>query len=390
MKYTCLRCNKEFKQKIHFTNHNNRIRPCKVQLLNEPLNENDAIAIIPDNKITSIENNLQISNNLQCEYCMRQFKRQDYLQNHINLNRCKMKQMINKQNSNKDHMIELLMQQIEEKDKMIQENKKNQEQILELTKTIQKMESKMIKTSNTNTNNLNSHNTMNNSHNTNNYIIKLGDEDINKLTNKELEFIINKQRSSIRESIRITNFNKRIPENHSVYVSDRKFKYGLVYNNNDKNFQLKELNDVVNDLIDTHIDNIKKYLKKKNLKYTPQSYKAVVNLLKQLDKTNEESTKIIKAKIIDEIKIMMYNNKNIVIKTHKNLDQLSPIKLIDHNESDNESDNESIYSDNEELNNNSLYEDYDEKDEQLREAELLYSKMPQYEPIKISRIVQTL
>ena len=40
MKYTCLRCNKEFKQKIHYTDHLNRVRPCKMITINEQNNSN--------------------------------------------------------------------------------------------------------------------------------------------------------------------------------------------------------------------------------------------------------------------------------------------------------------------------------------------------------------
>jgi len=125
MKYTCLRCNKLFSQKSHYDNHNNRKRPCKIDTIdnniNDNLNEdsveiNNELVISPQlstispqlstisPQLSSISYQSLTLTKLQCKYCFKSYARSDALTRHIN-EFCKTKQMIDEQNNNKDSKI---------------------------------------------------------------------------------------------------------------------------------------------------------------------------------------------------------------------------------------------------------------------------------------------
>jgi len=361
MKYTCLRCNKEFNQKIHLTNHNNRIRPCKMIILNE-INNDNHIEVV-NNNINNLHQNAPICteiapnsteiapnstnnliiqmnelNDLECKYCKKIFVRKFVLKRHIDENRCKTKQMIDEQNNNKETMIELLMKQIEEKDKKYQEiinekDKIHQNQIDILTTKLQKMETKIIKTTNKNNiNNINTNtNTNNGSINTinnNNITIKFGDEtsliDYSELLNKkELEYILKKQRSSILASIEMIHFNKRLPQCMNVYLSAKNSKNGLIFDG--IKYKLDPLDNIIDNLYNDHktyVESLVENCEELNLNYTSKYIENIIDLIRILDEEYEKnqddkSFKLNKKyEIYDEIKLLLYNEKELTEKKH--------------------------------------------------------------------------
>jgi len=352
MKYTCLRCNKEFNQKIHLTNHNNRIRPCKMIILNE-INNDNHIEVVNNNINNIHQNSTNIhqnstnihqnstnihQNNLECRYCRKIYTRSDALKRHIDENRCKTKQMIDEQNNNKETMIELLMKQIEEKDKKYQEiinekDKIHQNQIDILTTKLQKMETKIIKTTNKNNiNNINTNtNTNNGSINTinnNNITIKFGDEtsliDYSELLNKkELEYILKKQRSSILASIEMIHFNKRLPQCMNVYLSAKNSKNGLIFDG--IKYKLDPLDNIIDNLFNDHknyVECLVENCEELNLNHTSKYIENIIDLIRILDEEYEKnqddkSFKLNKKhEIYDDIKLLLYNEKELTEKKH--------------------------------------------------------------------------
>jgi len=326
--HQCIKCNKEFKQKIDYIRHINRKRPCIKEndniLINNGLIIEDQVnsAKIRQNppevrqnppekgfELEIITNTLNIEN--KCKYCLRHFTRSDSLLKHINMNRCKIKTMIEEQNKHKDTMIELLVKELE-----VKYDKKYQEKIEDLEKTIINLDSKINKSNKkiiTNSNNTNT-NTNTNSNNTNNIIIQFGQENTTELLNpNEIARIINRGYCAIQESVKQTHFNKRLPQLHNIYVSDKKFKHGLKYS--DGKFELQDLNTLVNDLIDNHRNNIDEYLEINNIPYKKNMLEKVKDLLEILDDVDNPKRRVTREEIIKELKEMLYNGKDFVNKT---------------------------------------------------------------------------
>jgi len=321
--YTCQKCNKIFKQKIDYSRHINRKFPCidnnKVENINEEIinkihNIPQEIHIITQ----KVENSPQIFHNmqynalekLQCKYCNKIYARTDSLYRHINSNMCKTRKLINQQNENKDKMIELLMKQQNEKNFQINALVGD---INKLKDVILKSEFKINTMTNSNNINTNSNNVI-----TNNFIVKFGEENpVNKLTPDEIAKIINKGYCALQESVKLIHFNKRLPEYHNIYVSDRKFKYGLKYTG-DK-FELTELTVLINDLIDNHRNNIEEYLEMNNIPYKKCMMIKVKDLVENLDDLSNDNFKNKREELVKELRSMLYNGKDIVINTHKKI-----------------------------------------------------------------------
>jgi hypothetical protein len=93
-----------------------------------------------------------------------------------------------------------------------------------------------------------------------------------------------------------------------VYIPNIKNKYGMMYNGNDWNLTTKE------ELIDRIYDDKKSYIEENLEEYfksLTQSQKNAVN--RWLD-TDDDDRKITKIK--EQLKLLLYNKRNIVLDTH--------------------------------------------------------------------------
>lgn len=327
MNYTCNRCKKIFNHKGHFLNHINRKRPCN-------LNENSSFEIINNNNIlkNNISDNLRSKNGektgisgflrffnetshlnytndcdndnlkLTCEYCNKVFRRKDYIIEHIKENRCKIKKQLDNNNKKKDNLIELLIEQ----KKCLFETKKQNE---ELKYKINKLEKIILANTGKITNKITKSNI--NCNNINNIIVKFGSEDINLLTDEEKQYICSKGYSSAVQLIKMLHCNPKYPQNHNVYISDRKFKHALVYNGN--KFLIEDADKIVDQLL----DNSSIYLE--DITDTLQLNSSIRQKLEKLIMIIQASTdpKFIAEKK-REIKIILYNNREMILKTIEN------------------------------------------------------------------------
>ena len=250
-----MRCKKEFNQNIDYIRHQNRKFKCIIKE-DESKKSSESTKGSTDTA----------KDKLTCSLCMVKFSRSDCLKRHIDLDRCTAKKIIDKQKENKDNMIELLIEKLDKNEKEIERLIKNEDEIEKLKNTILELELKLKNTINTNNGTINTTNGNTNCNNiNNNIIIQFGEEDISKLKLEEISKIMNKGFCAIEESVKQTHFNSRIPEYHNVYISDKKFKHGLVYNG--KEFELQNIDNIIDDLISNHTNNIEEYLEQKNIKY---------------------------------------------------------------------------------------------------------------------------
>jgi len=319
MNYICKRCGKIYLHKGHYTNHINRKRPCvndldkilrtnvsnsSVGIYNSPESVKNRQSFV--NEISMIENR----NELTCKYCNVKFKRKDYLIKHQN--RCKIKQSLDEEIKNKDRLIEFL---IEEKNLLSKQNQITTKEIAILREDIQNLTKLILSNKPTKIINNKNNNSNNNSNNiTNNIVVKFGSEDMNVLTLEEKLKICTSSFSAIKNYIESMHFNDRLPEYHNVYISDKKFKYGLTFDG--AKFELQHLDHIIDDLLSSSTDNIEDIIKQHDV-FSQLSEKNINHIKKlvKMIKYSREQWFIHDRRY--EIKMILYNNKKVVEETHK-------------------------------------------------------------------------
>jgi hypothetical protein len=182
------------------------------------------------------------------------------------------------------------------------------------------------KSTNINSNNTNSNNT--NSNNTNSNIVqnniqnqtinininKLGCEDINVLTQDDIEEIINNGLNCAIKLIELINFNKEHPQNHSFCTTSLNNKYASVLNVETNEIEKQRKIDVFDKVLVyslNHIDMLKdKITNKKKKKIFTEKIDELENKLYG----NKDYKKI----FIEQLNALSYNKKNLINNTWDN------------------------------------------------------------------------
>jgi hypothetical protein len=206
----------------------------------------------------------------ECKYCQRIYSRKDYLKKHMEL--CKKKNIINEIN---------------------------------------------IQTNNGIVNNAKSV--------VNNFIVinPFLCEDMSKLTEKQKTNILKKCYMSIPELIKQIHFNPDIPENHNVYISNIKSKYGHI--NDGKKWILTKVDQLIDDLINKKKDDIEELLEEYEEKIPEKVVDKIRDVIASIEydplsdeeKKNNKDKINFKKQIMDEVKLLLYNNKEIAMETRK-------------------------------------------------------------------------
>ena len=124
-------------------------------------------------------------------------------------------------------------------------------------KTLQKINKQLINNNNITNNTTN--NTIINGPVINNTYVKFGDERLSSLlSHKDMLKIINKQCLCIEESIKSVHFNKNLPEYNNVFITNMKDTIAYIFDGT--RFILTSKDDVINDLFNTHLENIEQFL----------------------------------------------------------------------------------------------------------------------------------
>ena len=322
VKYNCDTCKKVFKQKIDFDRHKNR----KIKCISE---QQDVISdVIQYNTLnphkTTITQNTEIKttklpqsshitdtpiidHKLICINCNKKYSRLDSLRRH-QFYYCLPNEDTFKSNNN---VIELLSK-MNNKIDVLQESHK--QEISELKNTISKLEQKSSITTNTN-----SHNTTNNTIN-NNVIIKFGEEDAKSiLSKKDIQYIVDAHKEYLlQRSIEVTHCNNKYPSLQNIYVPDKRMQMINIYNG--EKYELKNIENVIMDLITTHQNNLDDYRRMKEIKIDVEKREDMEEYVDNFHRFNESSSdhkKQIYDSVINEVKLLLYNNKDKVKDTEK-------------------------------------------------------------------------
>lgn len=307
--YKCDRCNKEFDPKCNFRSHKNRKFPCQNITINgaiEPTVKDQQHAIID-----AVDGSHQ-QKEYKCTYCNKSFAFKNSLKRHVQ-NRCNIKQQIEK---DKEVIFEKLMAEMNEIKK---ENKRLRSA---LQKTNAKCKSININNTNTTNNGTINYNSIK--------LIAFGKErDIVK-TFKKADVIKAINGFGTEAALtKLIHYNEEHPECHNVYSRNLKDKYAMIHDG--ERWQSKLKSDVIDEIYGFNRDyvNMKKIYKFFHINpkiYLLNKFCVEENLeefLKSLDDSRKKSLRRWLAlddadekikKIRDEIRLLLYNEKDMVIK----------------------------------------------------------------------------
>jgi len=286
MLYKCNICEKEFKQKCHYTNHLNRIRPCvKLTKKIQEITPNYTNLTPKLQQITPKADN-------RCNYCLKTYCRSNVLKKHLLI--CKVKK-----------------QEIEEKEEILN---KLLSTIEELNKRIDKLEND--KKSNHTQNNKNIKHQNNGTINNIN-IVAFGKEDLSKIENKEFFEALTQMGYKIpAKMFEKIHINDKYPEYKNIYISDinrgkamvhdgKKWKLDRYHNISDK------LLDKILNFMEERCEELKedKNITDKKKMYMENKLK-ILQIMKDYEKEEEkERHEYLRSQCKEKMKMDLYNNR---------------------------------------------------------------------------------
>lgn len=281
MIYACNKCNKQFRSKTHLETHLNKKFPCVKD------KENENIEFIKQK-------------NYECKYCFKLFSRSDTLKKHVD-GYCTVKK--NKDSHNIINTDELTNQQIVKE--LLEEMKNNS--IVTIGST--------INNNNNNSNNNINNNNINNNNNSNNNItlVPFGSENFDTIITDEFcKKTMERGMNAITVFTEYAHLNANHPEFHNCYVSNMRDNHAIIYNNGlwclvNANDAIKAITDKESKYLENKYDKLKKTM-------TPNAIKQFDRYLKAKD------TDALDKRYNKDLKLMFYNNKNIVITTRKTVE----------------------------------------------------------------------
>jgi hypothetical protein len=271
-KYICPKCGKVFDQKNNLDYH---------------VNHNSCKELI-----------------YMCKYCDKGFTTKNSMWRHMKHN-CKTKK---EKDTEKQTTFELLKTLAENKvsdnielKNLRNENKQLREDMEKIRTTLKIMESSFPMVSNT-VNNMNINNGIVNN---NIILVGYGNEDMSKLSKLE---ILNAIQNGYESTVKLTgalHFNPKYPEYHNVYISNMKDKYAMMFDGEKWILVTKE------DLIDKIYGDKKNYIEENLEEFIGSLLPSRKRALDRWLATDDNDTKV--KRIKDNIKLLLYNEKQIVI-----------------------------------------------------------------------------
>ena len=230
--------------------------------------------------------------------------------------------------NNKIEDLKKQLSKYDEKNKEL-ENTINEmkKQVAQIVKEKGKIHHKTLQKINNNISNSNINN--GNITNINNTFVKFGNiEYKNIFTPKQERQVLNKKYLCIEESILKFHFNEDFPEYGNIFITNMKDDLAYIFNGS--KFIMVKKNEVLNELIDIHKNEINLSLER-NINKLNESY--VTKIEDFLNRINQENVKFTdennnrtypsyKAYKMDAIKLLIYNNSD-----KKKLEMLNKIEL---------------------------------------------------------------
>ena len=219
----------------------------------------------------------------KCQNCKKVLSSYKNLWRHLKT--CKVK----KENENMIELVKLLNEQLkEQKEQMKEQNSQIKDQNNQIKELIKKAGITNIQQ--------------------NIKLLSYGSTDISHLTDKDFLKCLNHSNFCIPHLIEKIHFNPKNPENHNIYISNIKNNYAMLYNGN--KWILKDRDETIMNLIDDKDVILEQKLEEwiENGKEYP---KIMSKFKRYIDK--KDNNKVLN-KIKDEIKLVLFNNREMVDK----------------------------------------------------------------------------
>jgi hypothetical protein len=157
-----------------------------------------------------------------------------------------------------------------------------------------------------NCNNNEVNNTQNNNNMTvNMYLNSYDNTDYSKISDSTYKQILGKNLMIVPKMIESVHCNKNIPENHNVYINNKNGKYAMVYNGEE--WEIKNKEHIVDKLIFNNEYAIEEWIHSINNEDMVEKFNKYIE-------TKEKTGSI--GMIKEEIKMLLYNKRNIIKKTN--------------------------------------------------------------------------
>ena len=234
-----------------------------------------------------------------CKYCSQKYKYKQSLSKHVKYSCTK-----NKDEDLKE-LVRLLNDQIKDQGNQI---KDQGNEIKDQSKQIEKLKGKLE---------ININTTVNNIHNYT--LLSYTKTDTSHLTDNDYKACIKKRNSCVLKMIEKLHFNPEKPENMNVYIPSMKDKYLMMYENG--NWKLTNKKDAIEKIYEDKEGLIMCYMDTNNPRELKADFERYLHL-----KTNETAEKNQKS-LYEEVNLMLYNNKHIVMKQSKSLTETNENEL---------------------------------------------------------------
>ena len=293
--YECPRCGFTSNIKTKYINHLKRKNICEPLLCKTNLQKEymkydikDKHILTPNNTIDTTKNvgshkiTQNNTKNIKCKYCDKIFSRIDSLTRHYKT--CKDKKKTDEANFHMEELVKILNEQkiqLEKKDKQID---------------------KLIEKAGINNSTI-TQNIQNNIK-----LLAYDKTDLSDLTDKDFIKCFNHNNMCVPHLIKRIHFNPKKPENHNVFISNLKSGHIMIYNGRQWNTFNRD------EIVDDIFDNKNDILEQKIEEWVSigKDYPIIYHKFKRyLEKINND---IVLKKVKDEMKFVLYNNRNIVKK----------------------------------------------------------------------------
>jgi len=238
------------------------------------------------------ENSEKSENLNKCEYCKKVLSSYKNLWRHLKTCKEKEKQEKQKKLENEarqsmSELVKLLNEQLKQKD-------------IELEKRDKQID-ELIKKAGINNSNI-TQNIQNNIK-----LLPYKDTDLSTLREKDIIKCLNHSNMCVPQLIKMIHLNPKKPENHNIYISNLKNGYIMVYNG--ANWDTLNRDDIIDEMI-----NDKECLIQDKIEDWIETGVQYPTIMRKFERYLEkkEKNKVLN-KIKEEIRLMLYNNKNLVI-----------------------------------------------------------------------------
>jgi len=279
MEYMCNNCNKNYSSYKSLWFHNYKFHKHNVNTEN---------------------NNVNINVNTKniCKHCNKEFNTRQSKSRH-ELHYCKEKNII-KENINNFDKEEFKNSILEEAQKMVQTLMKS----LKIhPKSLNKINNQLV-----------NNGTINNNHTIN--IVQLGHENLSEiLSNNQKMNILNRQAMSINDLVELIHASNQYTQFKNVYITNLQSSFGYKYNEESKKFIAVNKNDLINEILDSRMYDIEKFYEEIYPKLEPKKAERIKHFIDRMTNDKDKMKGLKK----EEIKLILYNNKETIMKIKDSL-----------------------------------------------------------------------